>query len=947
MKHSPIAAVLGLVLVVAACDSSPESITQPDQGPDASILVSQPDPIGPGVREAIQRDGRARVMVALGGNASAMTVRSWQDLPNLRQAVAGVQAQALAGLRTGDLEIAHQFGAVPALAGTLRNEAALERLAASPGVLRIDLEVGGTGTLATSVPQINADQRHAIGNEGDGIVVGVLDSGIDSDHPDLSDDVGEEACFGDNDGAIDGNGFCPGGGDRETGAGSAEDDFGHGTHVSGIITSNGSVASMGVAPGAEIVSVKVLDNLNRFFFSSEVVAGLQWIIDNNNAGLNLGVQVINMSLGTNALYNSPCDNTDANTLAMANVINTLRNMGVTVVVAAGNDGSGTQMNLPACVGNTISVGAVDANDDVADFSNSDATTDVFAPGTNVEDITLIISSGMGGGTWGFQGTSMAAPHVAGCAALLIESGDATTPNAIETRLETSSVQVTDPTNNRTFPRVDCAATHGTIIIRKVTEPSGRTGFGFSDDIEAPNAFTLDDGQSELFNDVVPGTYTVTEDPPGSFMTLTDLVCEDPSGGTSVDLPSRRASIDLAPGETVDCTFTNTDQPPEVTADPASQTVQYSDYVADITVTAKDSDQDVLAAAFSHNLNGGLFLAGLPADLSSTAPSCSVTDDSQTCTWTISGTAGVPEGTYVIRSTITDAGGNSVDADVTLIVEPEDATVTFDPGNPVGVEVAAPGEDSGPFSMTVYVEETKPDLAVVAPEAGDLREAVVTMSLVPVGPGGPVVGLCAPVGVAGAGYDQELEVRCDFNNVPVNTYTAVATVVGGYYAGAGEDVLTVFDPSLGFTTGGGWFYWPGTADRTNFGYTMKYNKKGKNVKGSLLMIRHLADGTKYRVKSNALYGLAIGDGGDFDWASFNGKATYLEPGWPEPVGNHEFVTYVEDWGEPGTSDRFWIQVLDKDGNVIGASSMTPPADGNAVTLEGGNIVVPHQNKGGKK
>jgi hypothetical protein len=125
------------------------------------------------------------------------------------------------------------------------------------------------------------------------------------------------------------------------------------------------------------------------------------------------------------------------------------------------------------------------------------------------------------------------------------------------------------------------------------------------------------------------------------------------------------------------------------------------------------------------------------------------------------------------------------------------------------------------------------------------------------------------------YSAELTVECDLNGIPVNTYVVAATVAGGYYSGYGEDVLVVYDPSLGFTTGGGWFYWPGTGDRTNFGYTMKYNKKGSKVQGSLLLIRHLADGSIYRVKSNAVDGLALGDGGAYRWATFGGKSTYLE------------------------------------------------------------------------
>jgi hypothetical protein len=218
-----------------------------------------------------------------------------------------------------------------------------------------------------------------------------------------------------------------------------------------------------------------------------------------------------------------------------------------------------------------------------------------------------------------------------------------------------------------------------------------------------------------------------------------------------------------------------------------------------------------------------------------------------------------------------------------------------------------------------------------------------MTLVPVGPGGPVIGTAGETMVEG-GWKC---VTFDFDNVPVNTYAAQVTISGGYYTGAGEDVLVVYDPSLGFTTGGGWFIWPGTenpeagypGDKTNFGYTMKYNKKATNIRGSLLLIRHLADDTIYRVKSNALYGLALGEDPKvpMGWAAFSGKSTYQEPGWPEPVGNYEFITYVEDRNEPGTGvDRFWIEVID-------GIALERPAKVNAVEINGGNLVVPHRAK----
>ena len=80
-----------------------------------------------------------------------------------------------------------------------------------------------------------------------------------------------------------------------------------------------------------------------------------------------------------------------------------------------------------------------------------------------------------------------------------------------------------------------------------------------------------------------------------------------------------------------------------------------------------------------------------------------------------------------------------------------------------------------------------------------------------------------------------------------------------------------------------------------------------------MIRHIPDGSISTVKSNALYGLALGIGGEFGWASFSGKATYAQPGLLEPEGNHTFVVYVEDHGQSG--DQVWIEVHDKNGEVI--------------------------------
>lgn len=123
------------------------------------------------------------------------------------------------------------------------------------------------------------------------------------------------------------------------------------------------------------------------------------------------------------------------------------------------------------------------------------------------------------------------------------------------------------------------------------------------------------------------------------------------------------------------------------------------------------------------------------------------------------------------------------------------------------------------------------------------------------------------------------------------------------------------------------------------------------RSSLLLVRHVQDedDLKYRVKSNALLGLAISTSGagtshSFGWASFTGRTTYLEPGMLEPEGNYEFTAYVEGHGEPGSAgDRFWLETRDKDGNRVEALSMQESASVNAVGIDGGNLVAPHDGE----
>jgi hypothetical protein len=297
---------------------------------------------------------------------------------------------------------------------------------------------------------------------------------------------------------------------------------------------------------------------------------------------------------------------------------------------------------------------------------------------------------------------------------------------------------------------------------------------------------------------------------------------------------------------------------------------------------------------------------------------------------VAGIARVPAGTYGLTLAVTDGDGGTTSRNATLRVLAEDANVAFDGANPVAVK-AEPGATSGSFTLKVRVSEAD------TTSRGSISLARVTMSLVPLGSGTSIVRV-------GAGTVQNgvLVVPFNFSKVPVGTYDVQVTVNGGYYAGSGEDVLVVYDPSLGYTSGGGWFYWPNTArsgyagDRTTFGFTTRYDQNGANLQGNLLLIRHLANGTFYRVRSNALSGLVLGENTSvpMGYASFSGGGSFRSPGSPGPVGC-VLKVYVEDRNAPGTgTDRFWIQVTD-------GIAMSSPATQYAVNLGGGNIVVPHK------
>ncbi|WP_433362690.1 S8 family serine peptidase [Actinoplanes sp. CA-142083] len=271
--------------------------------------------------------------------------------------------------------------------------AAIERVAGGAGRIWLDRKV--SAALAESTAQIGAPTAWQAGLDGSGVKVAVLDTGIDASHPDVAGQVAASRDF--------------------SGSGDTVDRFGHGTHVAATVAGSGQGSGgreKGVAPGAKLLIGKVLDDSGNGYESS-IIEGMQWAVDS-------GARVVNMSLG-----GEPTDGTDP----MAAAVDALSaQTGALFVVAAGNEGGTSTVGTPGSAPAALTVGAVDKNNKLADFSSrgprvgdSGLKPEITAPGVD------IIAARAAGTTMGepvdalytaASGTSMATPHVAGAAAIL-------------------------------------------------------------------------------------------------------------------------------------------------------------------------------------------------------------------------------------------------------------------------------------------------------------------------------------------------------------------------------------------------------------------------------------------------------------------------------------------------------------------------------------------------
>ncbi|MFI1047887.1 S8 family serine peptidase [Streptomyces griseoruber] len=267
------------------------------------------------------------------------------------------------------------------------------------GIDKIWLDAKVKASLDVSVPQIGAPEVWRAGYDGTGVKVAVLDTGVDTGHPDLAGKIAESQSF------------VP----DET----VQDGFGHGTHVASTIVGSGAASDgrfKGVAPGAELLVGKVLNN-GGDGQSSWIIAGMEW-------AAHSGAKIVSMSLGGTAY--GPSD-------VLSETVDELSaSTGTLFVIASGNAGPGEQtVGTPGIADSALTVGAVDKSDQLASFSSrgprpgdSAVKPEITAPGVN---ITAARAAGTAMGTpldddyTTASGTSMATPHVAGAAALVAQA----------------------------------------------------------------------------------------------------------------------------------------------------------------------------------------------------------------------------------------------------------------------------------------------------------------------------------------------------------------------------------------------------------------------------------------------------------------------------------------------------------------------------------------------
>jgi subtilisin family serine protease len=440
----------------------------PGPGPRAWSAAA----VQPAVTAAVRAHGRTDVLVLLRDGAV-----DGAPVEGLTTTAARAREAALRELAGTGFRSRVQYDALPILAGSV-DASALEALRRSPLVVAVEADAvlrplgdfpppdGGrlAPAMAEAGPLVGVDYVHnVLGVRGQGVTVAVLDTGVDNSHPDLAGRIVEQYCYSSS------RSCAP---TDKVESDNAQDEMGHGTTGSGIVLGSGGVAPVGMAPEANLVAVRVFQDAGGAQ-TADIIKGLDFVL--TKAG-PLGIRVVNMSLGGGSGRGQNCDDQNQ---AMKAAFQRLVARGVAIFVASGNDGLTSEVASPACISNSIAVGATyDGNYaqgacdwqknvtplTIACFTNRGRAMDILAPGIWISSCKLgggVIKPG--------AGTSYASPMAAGLAALLVQANPDLRVSELETLIKKTGVTVQHLENNDTFPLVDAKA--AVLSALKVTPPT--------------------------------------------------------------------------------------------------------------------------------------------------------------------------------------------------------------------------------------------------------------------------------------------------------------------------------------------------------------------------------------------------------------------------------------------------------------------------------------------
>ena len=451
-------------------------------GPEFVVLAQQRVDIPADLTQRAVAEGSVRVIVRIDVPVQPEGQLAAAAVTTQRQAIAASQAQVLTQLGGTNYRVVRAFDTLPFLALEVAPDA-LAALAQSAAISTIEEDRLLDISLAQSTPLVEATAAWSAGFDGTGWTVAVLDTGVDRFHSFLAGKVIAEACFS-------ANANCPNGTTTQIGTGAgapctyAALACRHGTHVAGIAAGRGTTFS-GVARGANIISIQVFsrvvgncagageDPCARTFFS-DVMAGLNHVYALRNS---TNIAAANMSLGGSSYTDQALCDAQNSSLKMA--IDLLRSAGIASVIASGN-GANTGapfipgIGTPACISSAVSVGNTTKSDTINPSSQTAPFLSLLAPGTSIQ------SSIPGGGFAFFDGTSMAAPHVAGAWAIIKQRAPSASVTTVLDALRTRGLAIFDARNGVTTPRIRIlqalnAFITSSIFINDVSTTEGNSG----------------------------------------------------------------------------------------------------------------------------------------------------------------------------------------------------------------------------------------------------------------------------------------------------------------------------------------------------------------------------------------------------------------------------------------------------------------------------------------